>query len=175
MAEETEQHDTGETATESPQPETTPTPADLGDAGKKALAQERAARKTAEERVKALEPFEAQIRKLEESSKSELEKANEARAALEAKVSTMEADNLRSSVAISKGVPASAVKFLSGATQEELETSADELLALTQPGAMPTAPRPIEKLTPGGVQPQSVESLDAGELAARISSASKSF
>jgi hypothetical protein len=172
MADETE-HTTGEPATDEPQPAATPTPADLGDAGKKALAQERAARKTAEERVKTLEPFEAQIRKLEESSKSELEKSNEANAALEATLAGLRIDNLRNSVALAKGVPTAAVKFLSGATQEELEQSATELLELTQPGAMPTAPRPTEKLTPGGVQPQSVESLDAGALAERIASASK--
>ena len=172
MADEIEQPTTDEPAMDSPQPETTPTPADLGDAGKKALAQERAARKTAEERVKALEPFEAQIRKLEESSKSDLEKANEARAALEAKVSKMEADNLLASVAFSKGVPSAAIKFLSGTTQEELETSADELLALTTPGATPTNnTRPKEKLMPGGVQPDNEESLDAGELAKRIQAA----
>jgi flagellar biosynthesis GTPase FlhF len=172
MADEIEQPTTDEPAMDSPQPETTPTPADLGDAGKKALAQERAARKTAEERVKALEPFEAQIRKLEESSKSDLEKANEARAALEAKVSKMEADNLLASVALSKGVPSAAIKFLSGTTQEELETSADELMALTTPGATPTNnTRPKEKLTPGGVQPENEESLDPGELAKRIQAA----
>ena len=72
---------------------------------------------------------------------------------------------------MTKGVPSAAIKFLSGTTQEELETSADELMALTTPGATPTNARPKEKLTPGGVQPDNEESLDPGELAKRIQAA----
>jgi hypothetical protein len=166
---------TTEQETPTPTPATLPATgneADLGDAGKRALDAERAARKTAEDRVKVLEPFETQAKEIEDAAKSELDKEREARAALEVTLATLQADNLKNSIALSKGVPSAAIKFLSGTTQEELETSADELMALTTPGATPTNnTRPKEKLTPGGVQPDNEESLDPGELAKRIQAA----
>ena len=174
---------TTEQETPTPTPATLPATgdeADLGDAGKRALDAERAAlhaekarRKAAEDRVKALErPFETQVKEIEDAAKSELDKEREAREALEVTLATLQADNLKNSVALSKGVPSAAIKFLSGTTQEDLETSADELLALTTPGATPTNnTRPKEKLMPGGVQPDNEESLDAGELAKRIQAA----
>lgn len=63
---------------------------------------------------------------LEEASKSELQKAADRAAAAEAKVAEIEARALRAEVAAAKGIPAA---LLSGTTQEELEASADALLA----------------------------------------------
>jgi len=63
---------------------------------------------------------------LEESQKTELQKAADRAAAAEAQVAEIEARALRAEVAAAKGVPAS---LLSGSTQEELEASADALLA----------------------------------------------
>lgn len=63
---------------------------------------------------------------IEESQKTELEKAAARAAAAEARAAEIEARAVRAEVAAAKGVPA---VLLSGATQEELEASADALLA----------------------------------------------
>ena len=64
--------------------------------------------------------------KLQEASKSELQKANERASAAEKRAEQAEFASLRSDVARTKGVPASS---LTGSTKEELEASADELIA----------------------------------------------
>lgn len=61
-----------------------------------------------------------------EAQKTELEKANERAATAEARAAEVEARAVRAEVAAAKGVPAS---LLTGSTQEELEASADALLA----------------------------------------------
>lgn len=67
----------------------------------------------------------AKLDELEESKKSEVEKANQRAQQLEKELNNARLAVLRSDVAQSKGVPAS---LLSGSTQEELEASADALL-----------------------------------------------
>jgi hypothetical protein len=62
----------------------------------------------------------------EESQKTELQKAADRAAAAEAKAAEIEARAIRAEVAAAKGVPAT---LLSGSTQEELEASADALIA----------------------------------------------
>lgn len=64
--------------------------------------------------------------KAQEQGKSELQKAQEAAAKAEARVTALESKVLRSQVAATKGVDAD---LLSGTSQEELEASADRLLA----------------------------------------------
>lgn len=63
---------------------------------------------------------------LEESQKTELQKAADRAAAAEAKAAEIEARATRAEVAAEKGVPAN---LLTGSTQEELEASADALIA----------------------------------------------
>lgn len=67
----------------------------------------------------------ARLDELEESKKSELEKANHRAEQLEQELEQARIQVVRSDVAQAKGVPAS---LLSGSTQEELEASADALL-----------------------------------------------
>jgi hypothetical protein len=62
----------------------------------------------------------------EESQKSETQKAVDRAAAAEAKIAEIETRALRAEVAADKGIPAA---LLSGATKEDLEASADALLA----------------------------------------------
>jgi hypothetical protein len=62
----------------------------------------------------------------EESQKSETQKAVDRAAAAEARIAEIEARALRAEVAAAKGIPAN---LLSGSTQEELEASADALIA----------------------------------------------
>jgi membrane protein involved in colicin uptake len=62
----------------------------------------------------------------QEQGKSELQKAQEAAAKAEARATALEAKVLRAQVAAAKGVDAD---LLSGTSQEELEASADRLIA----------------------------------------------
>ena len=69
---------------------------------------------------------------LEEANKTELQKAADRAAAAETQLAQITARALRAEVAAAKGIPAN---LLSGSTQEELEASADALIAFkgTQP------------------------------------------
>ena len=84
---------------------------------------------------------------LEEKSKSEIQKAIEAREAAEKRASALEVKVLRASIASAKGVDAD---LLTGSTEEEITAAADKLLAWRGPA------------TPAG-PPASTSSSDAGE------------
>lgn len=78
-------------------------PADaLGDAGKKALAAERAARREAEKRANDLA---AQIKAAEDAGKTEAQKQAETLASLQADLAAMRAEKERAEVAAKTGVP----------------------------------------------------------------------
>ena len=77
-----------------------------------------------------------QLDEIEESKKSEIEKATARVAELEAKLAEAELSVLKADVAAAKGVPA---KLLTGSTQEELEAAADELIEFR--GEQNQAPR----------------------------------
>lgn len=117
-----------------PAPAEPPKPADdgLGEAGKKALTEERKARQAAEAEL-------ARYRKAEQekadAEKSDLQKATEREAAAEKRATAAEAWALRLEVATAKGLPASYAKRLVGATREELEADADDLLKDYKPAA----------------------------------------
>lgn len=118
-----------------PQVESKPE-ADLGDAGKKALATEREARKAAEKKLAAYEKAE---QAKADADKSEAEK----RAAAEQRATDAELRATRLEVAHAKGLTPAQAKRLVGATKEELEADADEILRdfPTTP-AKPAAPKP---------------------------------
>ena len=84
---------------------------------------------------------------LEEKSKSEIQKAIEAREAAEKRASALEVKVLRASIASTKGVDAD---LLTGSTEEEITAAADKLLAWRG------------QSTPAG-PPASTSSSDAGE------------
>lgn len=130
--------------------------ADLGDAGKKALAEERKARRDAETRLKELEPLAAKAKKLEEASKTESEKLTERATAAEKRAVEAESRALRLEVATAKGLTPAQAKRLVGSTKEELEADADELLSSfggsTGTGGKGGAgKKPVEQLRPGGL------------------------
>ena len=74
----------------------------LGDAGKKALASERAARKAAEKRAADLA---ARIKEAEDVGKSEAQKQAETLASLQADLAVLRAEKERAEVAAATGVP----------------------------------------------------------------------
>ncbi len=137
--------------TEAPAEATTETPPDkaaLGDAGKLAIQREREARKTAEAKAKESErqngELAARLKAIEDRDKSETQKLADQVAELQKAMAQKEVDltkaqqeKLRVEVAKEKGVPASS---LTGSTQEELEASADEVLAWRD-ASKPTPPR----------------------------------
>lgn len=150
--------------------ETTGTPndgggQDLGDAGKKALAEERAARREAEKQrkeleaqLKELQPLAAKAKQLEDAKKSEAEKLNEKLTSAEKRAADAEQRLLRAEVAAEKGLSAAQAKRLVGATREELEADADDLLTVfgssskdgdtSKGGKGRTSP---DRLRPGGM------------------------
>lgn len=88
-----------------------------------------------------------------EEGKSELQKALESAQKAEARATALEVQVLRAKVAAAKGVDAD---LLAGSTQEELEASADRLLAWR-----------------GDKTPKAPPSSDAGERGAQIKAASQ--
>lgn len=110
----------------------------LGESGLAALQSERAARKVAE---KAAADALAKIKEFEDRDKSEAEKQAEALAAARAELAELTVAKTRAEVAAAKGIPAN---LLSGSTQEELEASADALIAFRGAQAKPSAAPFIE-------------------------------
>jgi hypothetical protein len=110
-------------------------PAELGDAGKKALDAERTARKAAE---KAAADMKAQLDQINQANESAVEKAQrEAKEAQEAATKAT-AEALRFRVAAKHGISdEDAELFLTGSDAETVERQAAALVART-----PTGPRP---------------------------------
>ncbi len=123
-----------------PEPDAEP----LGDAGKKALAAERDARKAAEKEL-------AKYRKAE-AEKADADKSEaERRAAAEQRAVDAELRATRVEVAHAKGLTPAQAKRLVGSTKEELEADADEILRdfPTIP-AKPGTPKPDPSQGPRG-------------------------
>lgn len=105
---------------------------DLGDAGKKAITEERKARQAAERQARAhqkqVEEMSAKLQKYEDAKKSDLDKLTERATAAEKSAADAQAELLRYRVARDKKIPAEWVDRLRGSTQEDLEADADSLL-----------------------------------------------
>lgn len=95
----------------------------LGAPGLSALKSEREAKAAAEKRAAAAE---AKVKEFEDRDKSETQKQQEALAQAQKELADLTVAKTRAEVAAAKGVPAA---LLNGATQEELEASADALIA----------------------------------------------
>jgi hypothetical protein len=113
------------------------TPEGLGDAGKAAIQKERDARADLERRLAESEQLKkdlaAQVKAFEDRDKTEqqkladrVEELQQAIAAKDKEIDRAQRASLRASVAADKGVPVTSV---SGTTREEMEASADEVLA----------------------------------------------
>jgi len=129
------------TATTEAEPTTTQ---ELGDSGIKALQAERDARKAAE---KANADLAAKLKAFEDAKLSDLEKAQNAANESAAELTRLRTENIRNTVALSKGVPADLVEFLTGDTEEAVAAKADLLLARLN---APTSPKPDPSQGPKG-------------------------
>lgn len=128
-----------ETTTTEQQQETPPEQPNgdqLGEAGEKALAAERKARKDAEKALKdalsSIDGLTSRVKQFEDAGKSEDQKKVDRIAELEklladkdTQLSRKDQDILRSTVAQEKGVP---VGMVTGSTREEMEAAADAAL-----------------------------------------------
>lgn len=117
-------------ATEPQQEPTTPPVDVLGEGGVKALKAERDARKA----------LEAQLKEYQDRDKTELQRAQDAATEAQAQLAQIQAQNLRNEVALSKGLSADLVQFLTATTAEDLGAQAD--LLLSKVGASPATPKP---------------------------------
>jgi len=77
-------------------------------------------------RAKANETAAQRLAEIEDANKTELEKVAARAEAAEKRAAELEAQSVRSEVAASKGIPSG---LLTGSTKEELEASADALIA----------------------------------------------
>ena len=118
---------------------------DLGDSGKQAIVAEREARKAAERQLREVQKS---LKEYEDRDKTELQRALERADAAEKQATEAKFTALRTKVAASKGVPASS---LTGATEDELTASADELIAWRDQNTTtkPAAPRRSGNLKSG--------------------------
>ena len=109
-----------------------PNPQELGDGGKKALSAERDARKAAERTAAELS---ARLKSFEDANLSELERTKKAAEESAAELASLRKENVRSKVALAKGVPADLIEFLTGDSEEDVAAKADLLMArLSAPG-----------------------------------------
>ena len=132
-----------------PQDPDAPTPdADLGDKGKKALEDERKARREAEKQLKAVND---RLKELEDKDKSESERLASRVAELEKELSTERGRATRLEVALDKGLSKTQARRLVGETEEDLVADADDLLASfkTDDPKAPPGQRPKEDLKTG--------------------------
>jgi hypothetical protein len=99
---------------------------DLGDAGQKAIKAERDARKAAERTAADLA---ARLKSIEDANLSDLERAQAAAAEAAQELAALRVENVRTRVALAKGVPADLIEFLTGSTEEEVAAKADILIS----------------------------------------------
>jgi hypothetical protein len=118
------------------------------EAGKKALDEERKARRDAERQLKEMGD---QLRTLQDKDKSDSERLTEKVTQLEKDLAAATARADRFEVALDKGLDMTRAKRLTGATREELEADADELQSW-QAGkpADPVPNKPAVDLKGGG-------------------------
>jgi hypothetical protein len=134
-------------ATPAPTPALQGEPADLGDGGKKALAEERAARQAAEKAGKALQ---AELDKLKQAQMSDLERAQATATASAKEAAEAKAEALRWRIAAKHGISdQDAETFLTGTDEASLTKQAERLATLNK--ATPaTSPAPRADLSQGG-------------------------
>lgn len=82
------------------------------------------------------------LAEIEEANKTEAQRAEDTLKQQTERADKAEQALLRHEVAAEKGVPANAVKFLTGSTRDEIEASADDVLTLIGDAAKPRTPKP---------------------------------
>jgi seryl-tRNA synthetase len=101
---------------------------ELNEAGKRALERERAERKRLTAALAEASEKAKRLDELEESSKSEVQKAAERAAALEKQLNDTAASLLKIQAALDTGLPHTMADRLRGSTKEELEEDAKTLM-----------------------------------------------
>lgn len=111
--------------------------------------------------VNELKPKADQFAALEEASKSETQRLQEAAATAQREVETAKADAIRYKAAATHGIPADYHDLLTGSTEEEVAVKAEKISALlkAQTAITPPATRTVENLRPGAT-PVGAESED---------------
>ncbi|GAB2718142.1 hypothetical protein [Streptomyces bullii] len=99
----------------------------LGDAGKKALQEERRKARAAERQLGELQK---RLQEYEDRGKTETQKLAEAKTAAEQEAAETRQELMRFRVAAAKKLPVELAGRLRGATEEEMSEDADSLLAL---------------------------------------------
>ena len=126
------------------------------------------------ENLKSLIDSQKRLKAAEDADKSEIQRANEAKAVSDKAAADAQAKLMRLTVAMRKGLTEAQAKRLVGASEEELEADAEELLAsfgqknnAGDDGAgKPT--RPKERLRSGAVPDEEPDETDPHKLAASV-------
>lgn len=140
----------------------------------KALNKKNSENANLRKRLAELEPLAAKAKELEDAGKSESERLTERASSAEERANAAEQKALRLEVAMEKGLTPAQARRLVGATKEELEEDADDLLASFAPSkdgktTSKVVGRPKEKLPRGGGDPdEPIEETDPRKLAASI-------
>lgn len=126
----------------------------------KALAREN------EKRAKANAEAAKKLAEIEDANKTELEKANTAAAEAAKRAEEAEARALRLEVASEKGLDGKQAKYLTGATREELEANADQILEDFAPAKKPSDKLPARPKPKAGGAVDDPRELTGKERAA---------
>jgi len=166
-----------ETETESPE-ETVETDVDTGKAEQfdEARAKAKIAKANSEaanlrKRLKDLEPLAAKAQELEDANKTESQKLTERAAAAEKVATDAQSELMRLRVGVRKGLTEKQASRLVGATEEDLEADADELLESFGGAGKPVpkvAGKPTERLRGGTDPDEPLEENDPRKLAELI-------
>jgi hypothetical protein len=130
------------------------------------LAKERDKRQELERRLEELEPLAKKAKEIEDAQKTELQRANERLAELEAKASRAETEALRYRIATKHGLSdEDAEIFLTGSDEESIAKQAERLVALQgeRVVAQQQKPDPSQGARPGAVK----NPKEAGKARAR--------
>lgn len=127
-------------------------PAELGDAGKKALDAERKRAGEAEKQAKALQ---AQLDALNDSKLTETQRLEKQLAELSSRYEETQLAATRDRVAVSEQIPPQLVPYLSGKDESELLDSAKALKAALAEATKPGTPLPDPSQGAQGTSPTS--------------------
>lgn len=170
MSEQTTEATTTETeATATEKPAEQPKPTETVDFWKqKAREQEKRAKENAEA-AKRLQEF-------EERDKTEAQKLADRAEAAEKRAAELETRALRLEVAAEKGLTTAQAKRLVGATREELEADADELLETFKPAEepKPTVDLDLGARTTGANPPRDPRAADIAQIEADLRATKRS-
>lgn len=95
-----------------------------------------------EKRAKDNAAAATRLAEIEDAQKTESQKAADALTREKNRADAAEAALLRFEVAAAQGVPANAIKFLTGSSREEIEASAKDVLELIGDAGKPRSPKP---------------------------------